>query len=187
MHFHLGSFVWLWYKSVFVLVFGAGSDWSQNSPETPVLSIISLHSLSFLLISVCLWNRFIKPRDISSKMKHFQLSQACLLVNLRPLGWICIQVFPFTWYAIAPPLKFIYQFCLITNFVLSHLNPLNLMKTGSICICDSVSHVMGQLDLSDRPLVQLHRPYFRWCCECGIQCWVGTCGASAETDRRFGK
>lgn len=48
-----------------------------------------------------------------------------------------------------------------------------------------ISHEMGPGELSDHgPPVQLH--CLHRCCECGIQCWVGTWGALVHTDRRFG-
>ena len=143
--------------------------------------------------------RFMK--QIHKAPGYFQLSQTRLLVNLRCPRWIGIQVFPFTWYANSCA-----QFLSEHTFSLVTPDSLKFYEKRPICICSSssfspyhsyislwfsISHVMGPQDLSDRgPLVQLrclHRPYFRWCYECGIQCWVGTCGASVETDRFFGK
>ena len=60
----------LW-ECVCVFVFSSASDWTQNSPGTLALSVISLQSLFFSPhFSVCSWNTFIK-----SKLKHFQLAE----------------------------------------------------------------------------------------------------------------
>lgn len=67
----LKSLMVVWEFTVDEFVFSSASDWTKNSPQIQFFLFVPI-SLSFLLISVRLWGRLIKPgKAFGHKMRHF--------------------------------------------------------------------------------------------------------------------